>query len=415
MIPAMNLHLLRSPPGVRFFRRHPSPAPLRRRFFTVSSILPFAKEKAKYHIELEAAVELVERACSLCIDVQRSLLSDGRILEKNDQTPVTVADFGVQALVSLELGKLFPSIPLVAEEDSGFLQSQNLVDLVVSAVSDKTSFHEESFSHADVLEAIDRGERTEFGTKPATYWILDPIDGTRGFVNGSKALYVVGLSLVVEGEIMLGVMGCPNWVVDTSHRSITGVQGYKNSSPGLGIIMVAHVDCGTWTKRLRHMLDSSFKPSSDWTRCFVDGCSLVHKANFCIPDSQAWESLPLSVFYDATTNDNDDIRDKEIRLLPFCCGSLCKYLMVASGGASVFILEVKPERVTKAWDHAAGMICVHEAGGKVTDWEGSELDLAADQVKRRIIYPAGGVLVTNGKIHQQIVEMISSSSTVVRH
>ena len=27
--------------------------------------------------------------------------SDGRIVEKNDQTPVTVADFGVQALVSL--------------------------------------------------------------------------------------------------------------------------------------------------------------------------------------------------------------------------------------------------------------------------------------------------------------------------
>lgn len=29
------------------------------------------------------------------------LASDGKILEKNDQTPVTVADFGVQALVSL--------------------------------------------------------------------------------------------------------------------------------------------------------------------------------------------------------------------------------------------------------------------------------------------------------------------------
>lgn len=33
--------------------------------------------------------------------MQRSLFSDeGRVLEKNDQTPVTVADFGVQALVS---------------------------------------------------------------------------------------------------------------------------------------------------------------------------------------------------------------------------------------------------------------------------------------------------------------------------
>lgn len=34
--------------------------------------------------------------------MKSSLLSaDGQVLEKNDQTPVTVADFGVQALVSL--------------------------------------------------------------------------------------------------------------------------------------------------------------------------------------------------------------------------------------------------------------------------------------------------------------------------
>jgi 3'(2'), 5'-bisphosphate nucleotidase len=34
--------------------------------------------------------------------VKSSLFStDGKVLEKNDQTPVTVADFGVQALISL--------------------------------------------------------------------------------------------------------------------------------------------------------------------------------------------------------------------------------------------------------------------------------------------------------------------------
>ncbi|KAK8524410.1 hypothetical protein V6N13_015432 [Hibiscus sabdariffa] len=407
----MDLHLLRSSPAVRFSPRRPSLTPPRRRFFAVSSSFPFSDEKAKYRKEMEVAVEVVERACSLCVDVQRSLFSDkGRILEKNDQTPVTVADFGVQALVSLELGKLFPSIPLVAEEDSSYIRAKNLVDPIVSAVCDQTSLDENSISHADVLEAIDRGVNNAFGTKPATYWILDPIDGTRGFVKGSKALYVVGLSLVVEGKIMLGVMGCPNWLVDTSYRSTNDVQGYQNSSPGLGIIMAAHVGCGTWTKRLRCMLDSSTKISSDWTRCLVDGCCLVHKAHFCTPDSQPWESLPLSVFYKATIN-NDDIGDNEIRLVPGCCGSLCKYLMVASGRASVFIL--RHEKAAKAWDHASGMICVHEAGGKVTDWEGSELDLAADQDKRRTIYLAAGVLVTNGNIHQEIVEMISSSSTVV--
>ncbi|KAA3489080.1 Inositol monophosphatase [Gossypium australe] len=431
MIPAMDLHLLRSSTSfsaIRFFPRYPSPSLLRSRLLIVRSNLPFPNEKAKYHRELEAAVEAVKRACRLCVDVQRSLFSvEGRIIEKKDQTPVTVADFGVQALISLELSKSFPSIPLVAEEDSGFLRSNYLVDPVVSAVSDQISFNKKSLSHDDVLEAIDRGGKNAFamGTKPATYWvvwvrlgmyfidmvrsinlmqILDPIDGTRGFVKGSQALYVVGLSLVVEGEIVLGVMGCPNWVVDA--------QSYRNSSPGLGIIMVAHVGCGTWKKRLKNMLDSSNKISSDWTRCFVDGFCLVSDARFCIPESQTWESLPLSVLYKAKIDD-DNVGDKEICLLSAFCGSLCKYLMVASGRASVFILRARSEKLIKVWDHAVGMICVHEAGGKVTDWKGRELDLAADKVKRRIMYPEGGILVTNGKIHNEILEMISSISSAV--
>lgn len=84
--------------------------------------------------------------------MKKSLLSgDRRILEKNDQTPVTVADFGVQALISLELSKLFPSIPLVAEEDSASLCSNNLVTSVVNTVTDKTSFREKQLTEADVL------------------------------------------------------------------------------------------------------------------------------------------------------------------------------------------------------------------------------------------------------------------------
>lgn len=126
------------------------------------------------------------------------------------------------------------------------------------------------------------------------------------------------MSLVVEGEIVLGVMGCPNWVVDSFYKSTTDVKGCKNSSPELGIIMVAHVGCGTWTKRLKDIRDRATNISSDWTRCFVDGCFLVSKARFCIPESQTWESLPLSVLYEARID--DDIGDNEICLLPTFCG-----------------------------------------------------------------------------------------------
>ncbi|KAL8197743.1 hypothetical protein R6Q57_024277 [Mikania cordata] len=371
------------------------------RRFTVRSSLPSPAQNAKYNSELRAAVDAVERACRLCVDVKRSLFTnDGSILEKNDQTPVTIADFGVQALISLELGKLFPSIPLVAEEDSAFIRSNNLVDSVVNVVTDKVSSQDKSLTQADVLEAIDR--RGEFGPKPATYWVLDPIDGTRGFVKGGKALYVVGLALVVEGQIVLGVMGCPNWQGD---NSASKSEEFEKES---GIIMVAHVGCGTWAKGLPDLQN----PTVNWCQCSVDGYNLVQKGRYCISESQTWESLPLSSFFSSRTN-VDDAGHEEVVLLSTCCGSLCKYMMVAYGRASVFIQRTRAERVIKVWDHAVGVICVQEAGGMVTDWNGDQLDLAADEVERKVLFPPGGILVSNSNLHQEILQIIASKSAVI--
>ncbi|KAK6932473.1 Inositol monophosphatase-like [Dillenia turbinata] len=390
--------------GSLIFPRQPS------RVFIVRSSLPFPSEKAKYYRELEAAV--VERACCLCVDVKKTLFSsDGRVLEKNDQTPVTVADFGVQAFVSLELSRLFPSIRLVAEEDSTFLCSNNLADPVVNAVNDKTNSGDTPLTLATIMEAIDRGkDACDFETKPATYWVLDPIDGTRGFLKGTEALYVIGLALVVEGEIVLGVMGCPNWQENISRKPPIGVVGHDRSLYGSGIIVVAHAGCGTWRKQLPNVDGQTSNPYR-WIRCFVDVCSQVFKARFCIPESQSWDSLPLSAIFSATTN-ADSLGDKQILLVPKCCGSLCKYLMVATGRASVYV-QARTLTIIKIWDHAAGMICVEEAGGKVTDWKGSQLDLAADHAEWRVIFPSGGILVTNGFLHDPILEMIASTSSAL--
>ncbi|KAK6149839.1 hypothetical protein DH2020_017364 [Rehmannia glutinosa] len=386
-----------------------------------SSSLPFQEQKAKYYEHLQAAVDVVERACRLCVDVQKSLFSsDGKIIQKLDRTPVTIADFGVQALVSL------------AEEDSAFVRENNLVDAVVQVVADKSSISNKALSQEDVLKAIDRGGKDaySFGPEPATYWILDPIDGTRGFVKGSEALYVVGLALVVEGEIVLGVMGCPNWRDGDSDVFDTEVQRDESTVSRSGIIMISHVGCGTWKTRSWNAQNGNTGMAHKWTRCLVDSFHNVCEARFCIPESQTWESLPLSTQFSATTNANS-VGEKHILLLPACCGSqhayynalngltasqnlfsfsLCKYLMVASGRASVFFLRARTKRIIKVWDHAVGVICIHEAGGKVTDWKGSQLDFAVDQTERRVIYPSGGVLVTNDNLHNQILEIISSST-----
>ncbi|KAF9611505.1 hypothetical protein IFM89_032551 [Coptis chinensis] len=170
------MNLLHSTPQ---FHRPRSPTPFRNSprlfIFTVrSSLLPTPLQNSKYKKELQAAVNIVQKACRLCVDVKKSLFSSqGRILEKKDQTPVTVADFGVQALISFELGKLFPSIPLVAEEDSAFLRTSSLADIVVSVVNDQMEDGDGLLMKEDVLKAIDRGGKDafSFGANPATYWV----------------------------------------------------------------------------------------------------------------------------------------------------------------------------------------------------------------------------------------------------
>ncbi|KAG2646103.1 hypothetical protein PVAP13_2KG486700 [Panicum virgatum] len=366
--------------------------------------LPFPPERASHHRELAAAAAAVERACRLCVDVKRSLFSGGKsILEKNDQTPVTIADFEVQALVSLE-------------EDSASLRSSNtddnssdvLVESIFSGVADKVSNSSSLLTQDDVLRAIDRGgkDAVSFDSNPATYWVLDPIDGTKGFLRGDDALYVVGLALVVNGKVTIGVMGCPNWTNDTIHNEKDGSAAACNDR---GILMVSHLGCGTWSRRLSSEIGQSTTAQDIWKRCFVDTCSVVHIARYCIPNSQTWDMIPLSVLFNSTTGESDPRNENEILLLSVFCGSLCKYLTVASGRASVFVLRARPTTQIKSWDHAVGVICVQEAGGQISDWSGKPLDLAADLTSRRIIYPSGGVLVTNGALHDKLVEMISAN------
>ena len=80
-----------------------------------------------------------------------------------------------------ELQQLFPSIPLVAEEDSTFLKSSNpddnsgnvLIESISSAVAGKVKNSCSPLTHDDVLRAIDRGGKdvVSFDSNPATYWV----------------------------------------------------------------------------------------------------------------------------------------------------------------------------------------------------------------------------------------------------
>ena len=178
---------------------------------------------------LRAARIAVIRATVLARSVQ-STLGRSDTLIKADASPVTTADYGVQAIISLSLRAHLGNAPfsLLAEESAATLRvaGGELLEAVVAAVNSaypRSTWAAErmvtegngdnagsvtSWCAKDVLDAIDAGSLGDGAQLPEAYWILDPIDGTKGFLRGGQ--YCVGLAYAERGVPVIGVLGCPN-------------------------------------------------------------------------------------------------------------------------------------------------------------------------------------------------------------
>ena len=89
---------------------------------------------------------------------------------------------------------------------------------------------------------------------------------------------------------------------------------------------------------------------------------------------------------------------------PLRIDSQCKYAAVGRGDVSIYLRFPKDDVYReKIWDHAAGVIVVEEAGGKVTDIFGKPLDFT----RGRKLTENRGVVATNGAFHDQIIKVIS--------
>ena len=89
---------------------------------------------------------------------------------------------------------------------------------------------------------------------------------------------------------------------------------------------------------------------------------------------------------------------------PFRIDSQCKYAIVGQGQAQIYLrLPTLKDYREKIWDHAAGLIVVEEAGGRVTDVRGHDLDFGHG----RKLENNAGVIATNGPIHDQVLEAVS--------
>lgn len=102
-------------------------------------------------------------------DAILAVVKDGvEVNHKADHSPVTQADLKAHEIIDAGLKKLTPEIPIISEEADPQMSSQKL----------------------DI------------------FWLVDPLDGTKGFVSGGKE-YTVNIALVKNKKPVLGVVYAP--------------------------------------------------------------------------------------------------------------------------------------------------------------------------------------------------------------
>ncbi|PKA62779.1 PAP-specific phosphatase HAL2-like [Apostasia shenzhenica] len=375
-------------------------------------------EAGRYAKELGVAVRVVQMACSLCQGVQEGLIGTKReqIKSKDDDSPVTIADWGVQAIVSWVLSMCLGSdnVSIVAEEDAQTLSrkdSSSLLESVVKAVNGclveaqkyGLKVPQKALSSDEVLQAI--GRCNSNGGPKGRFWVLDPVDGTLGFVRGDQ--YAIALALIEDGEVVLGVLGCPNYPMRKQwlnyhqryYRLMSKLSASASGSWHKGCVMYALRGSGqAWMQPLIH--DHGKTESHNFSARLIKVSSLDDPvfATFCEPV----EKSNSKHLFTAGLAQSVGLRKQPLRVY-----SMVKYAAIARGDAEIFMKFAKAGYKEKIWDHAAGVVIVQEAGGVVTDASGRPLDFSKG------IYLEGldrGIIACSGSLlHEKIIKAVDAS------
>lgn len=290
-------------------------------------------------------------------------------MAKGDDSPVTIADYGSQAVILEAVREAFPGHGVIAEEGASALRAGAseaatalLARLVGEALGRTASFEE-------ICDAIDHA-----GASGSDYeWCIDPIDGTKGFLRREQ--YAVAIGVLKAGAPWAGVLVCPNLPADLARPD--GARGVMYvAARGRGCT-VEPLDGGpAWTARVTASRD----PAS-WR--VLGSVESAHGDPQLVQDLIARAGIGGGfVRYD----------------------SQVKYGVVAGGGAEIYLRpRSKPSYRENVWDHAAGVIVCEEAGGRVTDMDGKPLDFT----KGAKLEGNRGVLGTaGGRVHEVALETL---------
>ena len=239
--------------------------------------------------DLITALRALAADASQCILDLYAIVGEVAVSQKSDASPVTEADHASHRLICQALQALTPEIPILSEEST-------------------------------LEQLIGRRDWP-------VCWMIDPLDGTKEFLEGTGE-FTVNIALIVEAEAVLGLIAAPNR---------------------------GHLDFGVpdWGAR-RYPLFSEEEGEDLSTRVLDPTAQLVMSASA----RHREERVQMMLTRLAELAQGAERLD---------AGSALKFCDVASGSADVYP-RTSP---CYEWDLAAGDALVRAAGGSVTTLEGA--------------------------------------------
>lgn len=222
----------------------------------------------------KACISIAESAGEIILEIYNS---DFDIKSKEDNTPLTTADMAAHYFIVKALEELTPDIPILSEEA------------------------------ADIPFSVRNAWQT--------YWLVDPLDGTREFIKGNGE-FSVNIALIHHQKSILGVISAP--VTQNTYFAFHGNGAFKQT------------------------------PNTVAKEIF---CRKADRNNLLIAGSRSHHSDKLKQFLSNLGNPN-----------VISMGSSLKSCLVAEGAADIY-----PRLgLTSEWDTAAAHCIVNEAGGQIT-------------------------------------------------
>jgi 3'(2'), 5'-bisphosphate nucleotidase len=243
--------------------------------------------------DLSASADCMEQLTAIGIVAAAAILqsrNDGQFRVKADGSPVTRADLAAEAVIRDGLSRVVPTLPIVSEEQA-------------------------------------ERERPKMS---ASYFLVDPLDGTREFIAGRDE-YTVNIGLISDGAPILGVI----------------------IAPALGLIWRGIV--GRGAERLEFSSDKISRPQPIHTRPRPRG-------ELVVMVSRSHLDGPTQAYLDGLGHTRR-----------IACGSSVKFCRLAEGAADHYP-RLGP---TRDWDVAAGHAVLAAAGGSVLAPDGEPLRYGA--------------------------------------